>query len=154
MSNVATNNNKIAKTALNPNLSTGMEPATSSDSNQNGSKNSKKNKKRKKTAHSGPSAQPEKKTRNDYENLLKLPEAKQPAELNGYKIEGILKSVNSRDLRLMSNETLKELKYQLNEAPILQPAVHNVCNSKRTHLPSKKVLLPFQNNQGSYIKKL
>ena len=114
MSKIATNNKKIAKTALNPNLSTEMEPATSSDSNQNVSKTS--NKKRKKTAHSGPSAKPEKKTRNDYENLLKLPEAKQPAKLNGYKIEGILKSVNSRDLRLMSNETLKELKYQLKEA--------------------------------------
>ena len=93
-----------------------MEPATSSDPNQNVSKNSKKNKKRKKTAHSGPSAQPEKKTRNDYENLLKLPEAKQPAELNGYEIEGILKSIHSRDLQLMSSDTLKELKYQLNEA--------------------------------------
>jgi hypothetical protein len=114
MSKIATNNKKIAKTALNPNLSTEMEPATSSDSNQNVSKTS--NKKRKKTAHSGPSAKPEKKTRNDYENLLKLPEAKQPAELNGYKIEGILKSIHSRDLQLMSSDTLKELKYQLNEA--------------------------------------
>jgi len=85
-----------------------FDPATSSDS--------KKKKKRKKTAPSAPSAQPIKKTRNDYENLLKMPEANQTAELNGYKIEGILKSVNSRDLRLMSNETLKELKYQLNEA--------------------------------------
>ena len=80
------------------------------DSNQNVSK------KRKKTAPSAPSAQPVKKNRNDYENLLKMPEANQTAELNGYKIEGILESVNSRDLRLMSNETLKELKYQLNEA--------------------------------------
>ena len=114
MSKIATNNKKIAKTALNPNLSTEMEPATSSDSNQNVSKTS--NKKRKKTAHSGPSAKPEKKTRNDYENLLKLPEAKQPAKLNGYKIEGILKSIHSRDLQLMSSDTLKELKYQLNEA--------------------------------------
>jgi len=114
MSKIATNNKKIAKTALNPNLSTEMEPATSSDSNQNVSKTS--NKKRKKTAHSGPSAQPEKKTRNDYENLLKLPEANQTAELNGYEIEGILKSIHSRDLQLMSSDTLKELKYQLNEA--------------------------------------
>jgi hypothetical protein len=113
MSTFATNNNKIAKTALNPNPSTEIDPATSSDSNQNVSK---KSKKRKKKAHSGPSAQPEKKTRNDYENLLKLPEAKQPAELNGYKIEGILKSIHSRDLQLMSSDTLKELKYQLNEA--------------------------------------
>ena len=80
------------------------------DSNQNVSK------KRKKTAPSAPSAKPEKKTRNDYENLLKLPEAKQPAELNGYEIEGILKSIHSRDLQLMSSDTLKELKYQLNEA--------------------------------------
>lgn len=39
--------------ALNPNLSTEMDPATSSDSNQNVSKNSKKNKKRKKTALTG-----------------------------------------------------------------------------------------------------
>ena len=80
------------------------------DSNQNVSK------KRKKTAPSAPSAQPVKKNRNDYENLLKMPEANQTAELNGYKIEGILESVHSRDLRLMSNETLKELKYQLKEA--------------------------------------
>jgi len=116
MSSFSTTNKKIAKTTLKRNLSTEMEPATSSDPNQNVSKNSKKNKKRKKTAHSGPSAQPEKKTRNDYENLLKLPEAKQPAELNGYEIEGILKSIHSRDLQLMSSDTLKELKYQLNEA--------------------------------------
>jgi len=114
MPKIATNNKKIAKTALNPNLSTEMEPAFDFISNQNVSKTS--NKKRKKTAHSGPSAQPEKKTRNDYENLLKLPEAKQPAELNGYEIEGILKSIHSRDLQLMSSDTLKELKYQLNEA--------------------------------------
>lgn len=112
MSTFATNNNKIAKTALNPNPSTEIDPATSSDSNQNVSK---KSKKRKKKAHSGPSA-PVKKTRNDYENLLKLKMAEQTEELNGYKIEGILKSTRSRDLRLMSNETLKELKYQLNEA--------------------------------------
>ena len=50
MSNFATNNNKIAKTALNPNLSTEMEPVSSSVSNQAVSKNSKK---RKKTALTG-----------------------------------------------------------------------------------------------------
>ena len=96
---------------------------SSSDSNQIASSLQKKKKKRrasalgsaKKKAASAPSA-PVKKNRNDYENLLKMPEANQTAELNGYKIEGILKSVNSRDLRLMSNETLKELKYQLKEA--------------------------------------
>jgi hypothetical protein len=116
MSTFSTNKYKNAKTALNPNPSTEMDPVTSSDSNQNVSKNSKRKKKRKKTAPSAPSAQPIKKTRNDYENLLKMPEANQTAELNGYKIEGILESIHSRDLRLMSNETLKELKYQLNEA--------------------------------------
>jgi hypothetical protein len=113
MSSFSTNKDKNAQTALNP--------STDVDPNQNVSKNSKKRRasalgSAKKTAPSGPSAQPEKKTRNDYENLLKLPEAKQPAELNGYEIEGILKSVHSRDLRLMSSDTLKELKYQLNEA--------------------------------------
>jgi hypothetical protein len=117
MSTFSTNKDKNAQTAFNPNPSTEMDPATSSDSNQNVSKKFKKNKKRKKTAHSGPSAQHAvKNNRNDYENLLKMPEAKQIAELNGYKIERILKAVHSRDLRLMSNETLKELKYQLNEA--------------------------------------
>jgi hypothetical protein len=120
MSNFATNNNKILQQTIIKSLkkSTEIDPVSSSDSNQNVSKNSKKNKKRKKKAHSGPSAQQpvKKKTRNDYEHLMKLTEANQIAELNGYKIEGILKSVRGRDLRLMSNETLKELKYQLNEA--------------------------------------
>jgi len=51
MSTFSTNNNKISKTALNPNLSTEMEPASSSDSNQIASKTSKK--KRKKTALTG-----------------------------------------------------------------------------------------------------
>jgi len=113
MSTFSTNKDKTAKTALNPNPSTEMEPATSSDSNQPASK---KSKKRKKKAHSGPSAPQVKKNKNNYENLLKMKMADQIEELNGYKIEGILKSTRSRDLKLMSNETLKELKYQLNEA--------------------------------------
>ena len=107
MSTFATNKDKTAKTALNPNPSTEMEPATSSDSNQPASK---KSKKRKKKAHSGPSAPQVKKNKNNYENLLKMKMADQIEELNGYKIEGILKSTRSRDLKLMSNETLKELK--------------------------------------------
>ena len=131
--NESNNDSKPNETisALNPNLSTEMDPATSSDSNQNVSKNSKKNKKRKKTAPSASQATV-KKARNDYEHLMKLTEANQTAELNGYKIEGILKSVNSRDLRLMSNETLKELKYQLNEAIWDQKAwcEHVECSRK------------------------
>ena len=46
MSKIATNNKKNAKTALNPNLSTEMEPASSSDSNQIASKTSKKKEKK------------------------------------------------------------------------------------------------------------
>jgi hypothetical protein len=48
MSTFSTTNKKIAKTALNPNLSTEMEPMTKSEPNQT---NSKKNKKKRSKYH-------------------------------------------------------------------------------------------------------